>query len=84
MDLLLCIYLTTMELRKYGKENVLIKTDAFPNFRVAIVTADQQTKLLLRLRQTDGSTPMVYNLESMVIVTDPLTTRLSINCASCT
>ena len=43
MDLL-CIDFMKVEPSKEGKENVLVMTNAFPNFSVAVVTPNQQAK----------------------------------------
>ena len=41
---LLCLDFTTMDSSSNGKENVLIVTDAFSIFSVAVVTPNQQAK----------------------------------------
>ena len=41
---ILCLDFTTMDHSRDGKENVLVMTDAFSNFTVAVVTPNQQVK----------------------------------------
>ena len=43
---LLCIYFMKVDLSKGGKENVLVMTDVFSKFNVAVVTPTQQAKIV--------------------------------------
>ena len=47
MDLL-CIDFMKVDMRKDGKENVLVMTDTFSKFSVAVVTLNQQAKTLAK------------------------------------
>ena len=46
---LLCLDITTRDPSKDGKENVIVMTDAYSNFRTTEVTYNQHAKLLLKL-----------------------------------
>ena len=45
---ILCLDFTTMDYSKDGKENVLVMTDAFSNFTVAVLTPNQQAKTVAK------------------------------------
>ena len=45
---ILCLDFTTMDHSKDGKENVLVMTDVFSNFTVAVVTPNQQAKTVTK------------------------------------
>ena len=45
---ILCLDFTTMDCSKDGKENVLVTTDAFSNFTVAVIMPNQQAKTVAK------------------------------------
>ena len=45
---LLCLDFTKMDHRKDGKKNILVITDAFSNFTVAVVTPNQQAETVAK------------------------------------
>ena len=76
MDLL-CIDFMNVDPSKDGKENVLVMTDAFSKFSVAVVMPNQQAKTVAKaLVQASGFMPMVYQQESIATRERVLTTKL--------
>ena len=57
-----CLDFTMMNHSKDGKENVLVMTDAFSNFTVAVVTPNQQAKTVAKALVDRW----FYHLESIV------------------
>ena len=62
MDLL-CIDFVKVHPSKDGKENVLVMTDAFPKFSVAVVMPNQQAKTVAK---ASGFTLLEYHQEYIV------------------
>ena len=45
---ILCLDFTTIDCSKDGKENILVMTDAFSNFAVAVIPPNQQAKTVAK------------------------------------
>ena len=74
---LLCLDFTKVDPSKTGKGNVLVMTDAFSKFSVAVVTPNQKHSQWLRPLWKNGSTCMEYRRGYIVIKEDPLTMKWS-------
>ena len=80
MDLL-CIDFMKVDPSKDGKENVLVMTNVFSKFSVAVLTPDQQAKSVAKALVISGFTLTEYHQENIATRVKALTTKSLSNCA---
>ena len=81
---LVCLDFTKIDPSKTGKENVLVITDAFTKFSLAVCTPNQTAKTVAKILVEKWFMYMEFLLESIAIKADALTLTSSRHSVKCT